>query len=50
VVVGAGGRDAGRRAEACRHFCARLGLGDGATYADGANVLFKSLAGQTIQT
>jgi hypothetical protein len=28
---------------------ARLGLPDGATYADGARVLFRSLAGQTIQ-
>src|SRR5688572_5972873 len=28
---------------------ARLGLPDGATYADGAGVLFQSLAGQVIQ-
>ena len=29
------------------HWCARLGLPDGATYADGAGVLFDSLAGRS---
>jgi hypothetical protein len=28
--------------------CTGLGLSDGATYADGAQVLLKSLAGQTL--
>ena len=31
------------------HGCGRLGLPDGASYADAARVLFQSLAGQTIQ-
>ena len=31
------------------HGSRRLGLPDGATYADGARVLFRSLAGETIQ-
>ena len=31
------------------HGNVRLGLPDGATYADGAQVLFRSLAGQTVQ-
>ena len=31
------------------HGSGRLGLPDGATYADGARVLFRSLAGQTVQ-
>lgn len=31
------------------HGSGRLGLPDGASYADGARVLFRSLAGQTIQ-
>ena len=30
-------------------WCARLGLPEGATYANGAGVLFDSLAGQVIQ-
>ena len=49
VVVGAGGRVRDVDLPLPAHGCGRLGLPDGASYADGARVLFRSLAGQTVQ-
>ena len=49
VVVGTGGRGADIDLKLPAHGSVRLGLPDGATYADGAQVLFRSLAGQTVQ-
>ena len=47
MVVGAGDRVARERELLPAEWCARLGLPDGATYADGAEVFLGAFAGQT---